>query len=113
MQTPSMSFDDFPTLLRRARRSSGLSQVALAAVADVSPRHLGFLEVGRAAPSAVMVQRLGKALSLPAIEIDHMLVAAGYAPQGPARMRFKTAEATQTRWAKLAWLAAHRVETPA
>ncbi len=48
--------------------------------AEVSTRHLSFLETGRSNPSRRMIQRLGAALDLPLRQQNHLLVAAGYAP---------------------------------
>lgn len=62
-----------------------MSQLDLAAEADVSTRHLSFLETGRAQPSRAMVLRLAERLELPLRERNRMLVAAGYAPNYPQR----------------------------
>lgn len=71
----------FETALREWRRRRGMSQMALAMAAEVSPRHLSFLESARARPSPTMVMRLAEALDLPLRERNGMLVAAGFAPQ--------------------------------
>lgn len=55
-----------------------MSQLALGLAADVSPRHLSFLETGRAQPSREMVLRLGAALEVPLREQNAMLQAAGF-----------------------------------
>lgn len=55
--------------------------MALAVAADVSPRHVSFLESARARPSATMVMRLSEALDLPLRERNGLLVAAGFAPR--------------------------------
>jgi len=70
----------FASMLRAWRRRRGLSQMALAARADISSRHLGFLEVGRAAPSHDMVMRLAAALDIPLRQQNTLLLAAGFAP---------------------------------
>jgi hypothetical protein len=57
-----------------------MSQVALAAEAETSIRHLSFLETGRAQPSRAMVERLGTVLDVPLGERNVLLLAAGYAP---------------------------------
>jgi transcriptional regulator with XRE-family HTH domain len=67
-------------LLRHWRRIRGKSQLALALDADVSPRHLGFIEVGRTTPSREMVLILARALDVPLRERNDLLLAAGYAP---------------------------------
>ncbi len=63
---------------RSARR---LSQLELATVADVSQRHVSFLETGRAKPSREMVIHLAIALDVPLRERNTMLAAAGYAAE--------------------------------
>ncbi len=68
-------------LLKEWRSIRGKSQLDLALEADVSARHLSFLESGRSRPSQAMVLRLAEALSLPLRECNGLLVAAGYAPQ--------------------------------
>ena len=57
-----------------------MSQLALAAEAEVSARHLCFLETGRAQPSREMVQLLAGVLDVPLGDRNAMLLAAGYAP---------------------------------
>ncbi|MFN4203132.1 MAG: helix-turn-helix domain-containing protein [Tabrizicola sp.] len=74
---------DFPTALRHWRRTRRLSQLDLASEASVSPRHLAFLETGRARPSRGMVLRLAEVLGLPRAEQNTILTAAGFAPQFP------------------------------
>lgn len=70
----------FGTLLRRWRASRRLTQLQLALEADVSARHLGFLECGRARPSREMVLVLAAALEVPLREQNLLLQAAGFAP---------------------------------
>lgn len=70
----------FAVRLREWRERRGLSQLALALAADVSQRHVSFLELGRNAPSREMVLRLAAALDLPLREQNALLLAAGYAP---------------------------------
>jgi transcriptional regulator with XRE-family HTH domain len=57
-----------------------MSQLELAVVAEVSPRHVSFVETGRAVPSREMVLTLARALEVPLRERNAMLTAAGYAP---------------------------------
>ena len=57
-----------------------MSQLALAHEAGVSPRHVSFVESGRASPSREMVLSLARALDVPLRERNHLLLAAGYAP---------------------------------
>lgn len=67
-------------LLRSWRQRRRLSQLALAGDADISQRHLSFLESGRALPSRDMVLRLTETLAVPLREQNAILVAAGFAP---------------------------------
>src|ERR1051325_2496052 len=62
----------------RAQRS--LSQLAFAGMADISQRHLSFLELGRTDPSREMVLRLCAVLDMPLRQQNAMLLAAGFAP---------------------------------
>ena len=57
-----------------------MSQLALAVDAEISTRHLSFLETGRAQPSREMVLLLARALDVPARARNELLTAAGYAP---------------------------------
>ncbi|MGH7123598.1 MAG: helix-turn-helix domain-containing protein, partial [Stellaceae bacterium] len=52
----------------------------LAGRAEVSQRHLSFLELGRSAPSRDMVLRLAAALDVPLRQQNALLVAGGFAP---------------------------------
>lgn len=70
----------FPSLCRRWRRFRKLSQLDLAPAADVSQRHLSWLETGRSLPSREMVLRLSDAMEIPLRERNVLLRAAGYAP---------------------------------
>ena len=67
-------------LLREWRQRRRLSQLALALKADVSQRHLSFVESGRAQPSREMVLHLAEQLGVPLRERNRLLLAAGYAP---------------------------------
>jgi transcriptional regulator with XRE-family HTH domain len=67
-------------LLREWRQRRRLSQLGLALEADVSTRHLSYLETGRATPSREMVLRLAERLDVPLRERNALLLAAGYAP---------------------------------
>lgn len=72
-------------LLRSWRRRRNLSQLELALEADVSARHLSFLETGRARPSREMVIKLSEELEVPLRERNALLLAAGFAPFYPQR----------------------------
>jgi transcriptional regulator with XRE-family HTH domain len=67
-------------LLRTWRQRRRLSQLALACDAEISQRHLSFLESGRAAPSRDMVLHLAEQLDIPLRDRNVLLVAAGFAP---------------------------------
>jgi transcriptional regulator with XRE-family HTH domain len=67
-------------LLRRWREARHLSQLELALEAEVSARHISFLETGRATPSREMVLTLAEVLEVPLRERNVLLQAAGYAP---------------------------------
>ena len=67
-------------LLRRWRQRRRLSQLDLSIAAEVSTRHLSFLETGRATPSRDMVLHLADHLDVPLRERNALLLAAGYAP---------------------------------
>jgi transcriptional regulator with XRE-family HTH domain len=70
-------------LLRVWRARRRLSQLELALEADVSTRHLSFVETGRSQPSRDMVVKLAEQLEIPLRERNHLLLAAGYAPAYP------------------------------
>ncbi|MCC7542577.1 MAG: helix-turn-helix domain-containing protein [Deltaproteobacteria bacterium] len=65
--------------LRRWRAARGMSQERLAEAAEVSTRHLSFLETGRSQPSREMVLVLANALDLPLRERNGLLSDAGFA----------------------------------
>lgn len=75
LQTPP-----FGALMRSWRQRRRLSQLDLALEADVSARHVSFIETGRSTPSRAMVLRLATALEVPAREQNQLLIAAGLAP---------------------------------
>ena len=66
--------------LRTWRHQRHLSQLELADEADISTRHVSFMETGRTNPSRDMVLRLCERLAIPLRERNTLLVAAGYAP---------------------------------
>jgi transcriptional regulator with XRE-family HTH domain len=67
-------------LLREWRAARGVSQLELALAADVSPRHLSYVETGRAQPSRELIDRLAEALRMPMRTRNALLMSAGYAP---------------------------------
>ena len=72
-------------LLRKWRQHRRLSQLDLSIQADISTRHLSFVETGRSVPSREMVLHLAEHLDLPLRERNQLLIAAGYAPIYPER----------------------------
>jgi transcriptional regulator with XRE-family HTH domain len=72
-------------LLREWRQHRRLSQLDLALEAEVSARHISFLETGRSLPSREMVLRLAEQLEVPLRERNELLLAAGFAPHYPER----------------------------
>jgi transcriptional regulator with XRE-family HTH domain len=83
--TTSADRPAFGALLRQWRQRRRVSQLDLAIAADVSARHVSFLETGRSKPSREMVLRLAERLEVPLRERNPLLLAAGYAPSYPAR----------------------------
>ena len=81
MTTAEAASPPFGTLMRHWRRQRRLSQLDLAIGADVSSRHVSFIETGRSVPSRAMVLRLAAALDVPPREQNQMLLAAGLAPE--------------------------------
>lgn len=66
--------------LRKWRTRRRLSQLELACEAEISARHLSFLETGRSRPSRDMILRLSEHLAVPLRERNLLLLAAGFAP---------------------------------
>ncbi len=73
------------TALKFWRSRRRLSQLELAMCADVSARHIAFLETGRANPSREMIVSLSEALAVPLRDRNALLHAAGFAPVYIAR----------------------------
>ncbi len=67
-------------LIRQWRTRRRLSQLALALDAEISQRHLSFVESGRSMPSRDMVLHLSERLDIPLRERNRILLAAGHAP---------------------------------
>ncbi len=78
MLTTTISFGEE---LRRWREARRLSQLALASDADVSQRHLSFLENGKSKPSREMVLHLGRAMELSLRDQNALLVTAGFSAE--------------------------------
>ena len=92
--------------LRTWRKARRFSQLDLACEAEVSSRHISFLETGRARPSPEMIARLGEALNLPLDAQNQMLVRAGFAPRY-AKRQWDAAEMAPIRAALDFTLANH------
>src|SRR5204862_2020061 len=67
-------------LLKEWRHRRRMSQLDLAVEAEVSPRHLSFVETGRSKPSRELLLHLAEHLDVPLRERNALLLAAGYAP---------------------------------
>jgi transcriptional regulator with XRE-family HTH domain len=66
--------------VRHWRQRRRLSQLDLACEAEISTRHLSFIETGRAAPSREMILHLAESLDVPLRQRNNLLLAAGFAP---------------------------------
>jgi transcriptional regulator with XRE-family HTH domain len=77
---PASQLRPFGEHLRHWRQRRRMSQLDLASEAEISTRHLSFVETGRSVPSREMVLRLAERLDVPLRERNTLLVAAGYAP---------------------------------
>jgi transcriptional regulator with XRE-family HTH domain len=73
------------SLLREWRQRRRMSQLDLACEAEISSKHLSFVETGRSIPSRDMVLHLAERLEVPLRERNMLLLAAGYAPIFPER----------------------------
>ncbi|MBB5573559.1 MULTISPECIES: helix-turn-helix domain-containing protein [Rhizobium] len=82
MMVPGRSLGDY---LREWRQRRHLSQLEFALEAEISQRHLSFIESGRALPSREMLIHLAERLGVPLRERNPMLLAAGFAPVFPER----------------------------
>jgi transcriptional regulator with XRE-family HTH domain len=72
-------------LLRGWRERRRLSQLELAYDAEISQRHLSFMEIGRSQPSRAMILRLAEKLEIPLREQNVLLTAAGFAAVFPEK----------------------------
>ena len=80
--TPS-AYRPVGELLREWRERRRLSQLDLSIQADISTRHLSFVETGRSRPTPSMILRLTEQLGVPLRERNTLLLAGGYAPAYP------------------------------
>jgi DNA-binding XRE family transcriptional regulator len=67
-------------LIRFWRTRRGLSQLELSLDANVSTKHLSFVETGRSSPSRQLLVHLAQHLDLPIVERNRLLLAGGFAP---------------------------------
>ncbi len=74
----------FGAILKHWRCLRRHSQLSLSLAAEISARHLSFLESGRSQPSREMVLRLAEALAMPKDNANQALRAAGFAPVFPS-----------------------------
>jgi transcriptional regulator with XRE-family HTH domain len=75
-----MTAQSIGNLLREWRQRRRMSQLDLAFEADVSAKHLSFIETGRARPSREMILHLAEQLEIPLRDRNPLLAAAGFAP---------------------------------
>ena len=110
MHTPVPAFGE---MIRDWRQRRRMSQLDLACEAEISTRHLSFLETGRSAPSREMVLHLCEHLETPLRERNRLLLAAGFAPAfavrglddpdlGPARAALERLLKAHEPWPALA-----------
>jgi transcriptional regulator with XRE-family HTH domain len=83
MQVRDITQQPVGVILRSWRERRRLSQLQLAMQAEISARHLSFIETSRAKPSREMIVHLSEQLDVPLRERNHMLLVAGYAPAYP------------------------------
>ena len=83
-------------MLKEWRAARGLSQLALACDADISPRHLSFVETGRAQPSREMILTLAETLDVPLRDQNALLIAAGF-PAALAESNYDGPEMAEIR----------------
>jgi len=72
-------------LIREWRQRRRLSQLDLAIAANVSSRHLSFVETGRSRPTSEMILHLAEHLEVPLRDRNALLLAGGFAPAYPER----------------------------
>lgn len=72
-------------LLRSWRERRGRSQLDVSIAADLSTRHLSYVETGRSTPGRGVLDKLADELEIPLRERNRLYLAAGYAPAYPER----------------------------
>jgi len=98
--------NNFGDSIRRWRKSRGLSQLALGFQANISSKHISFLETGRSNPSREMVIQLSNALDIPLSERNVLLTMAGFA-EAYSRMNIDQPEMRSVREALSIMLQGH------
>lgn len=83
--TTTGSADTVGMLVKRWRERRRRSQLDLSLAADVSTRHLSYIETGRSKPSREMIERICAELDVPLRERNRFYLAAGFAPVHPER----------------------------
>ncbi|WP_243059714.1 helix-turn-helix domain-containing protein [Nocardioides sp. SR21] len=83
--TAPLEADPVGAQVRRWRERRRRSQLDLSLAADVSTRHLSYVETGRSRPSPTLIERLCDELDVPLRERNRLHLAAGYAPPHPQR----------------------------
>ncbi|SES21167.1 Helix-turn-helix domain-containing protein [Pedococcus cremeus] len=85
MTTTVQTRPEVGALLRTWRERRRLSQLELSTRAQVSTRHLSYVETGRSRPTAEMIDRIADSLEVPLRSRDELLLAGGYAPRHGGR----------------------------
>ncbi|MEU8224023.1 helix-turn-helix transcriptional regulator [Kribbella sp. NPDC048915] len=67
-------------LVKRWRERRRRSQLDVSLAADLSAKHLSYIETGRSRPSPQMIERICDELDVPLRERNRMYLAAGFAP---------------------------------
>ena len=71
----------FGTILKELRQQNRLSQMTLSLDAEVSARHISFMETGRSKPSREMVLHLSSVMNIPSKDTNLLLTSAGYSQE--------------------------------
>ena len=80
---PAAHTETVGSLLRSWRERRGRSQLDVSIAADLSTRHLSYVETGRSIPGRGVIERLAEELEIPLRERNRLYLAAGYAPAHP------------------------------
>ncbi|WP_420751851.1 helix-turn-helix domain-containing protein [Rhodococcus sp. O3] len=82
---PAIRTESVGPLLRSWRERRGRSQLDVSIAADLSTRHLSYVETGRSTPGRGVLDKLADELEIPLRERNRLYLAAGYAPAYPER----------------------------